>query len=186
MLRIIGVGICEGHLTDRARSLLERSEIVYGSERAINLAKRWINGEIKILRSFNSEVYSKIEKEAIEKEVAVLSTGDPMVAGLGKFFKNAEIEPGISSVQVALSKLKVDLCNVLVVNAHGREFEVGKRSLLILADRSFDLKILGDTEVVVLEDLCSGEKIKKGLASEIKKVESNNSIIYVSNPHEVI
>lgn len=178
MLRIIGVGICEGHLTDRAKELIRKSEVVYGSERALRLAEKWIKGEAKVLREFKSEVYSEIEREAIEKEVAVLSTGDPMVAGLGKFFRNAEIEPGISSVQVALSKLKVDLCEVLVVNAHSRRFEIGKRSLLILADRSFDLTMLGDAEVVVLEDLCSRERIRKGVASELK-LESNNSIVYV-------
>lgn len=178
MLRIIGVGICEGHLTDRAKALIERSEVVYGSERALKLAENWIKGDVRILKKFGSEVYSQIEKEASEKDVAVLSTGDPMVAGLGKFFKKAEIEPGISSVQVALSKLKVDLCDVLVVNAHGKKFEVGKRSLLILADKNFDLKLLGNSEIVVLEDLCSKERIRRGLASEVT-IESNNSIIYV-------
>ncbi|MFN3383421.1 MAG: precorrin-6y C5,15-methyltransferase (decarboxylating) subunit CbiE [Archaeoglobaceae archaeon] len=178
MLRIIGVGICEGHLTERAKALIEQSEVVYGSERAILLAEKWIKGETRVMKRFNSEAYSEIEKESIGKEVAVLSTGDPMVAGLGKFFRNAEIEPGISSVQVALSKLKVDLCDVIVVNAHGRRFEVGNRSLLILADKGFDLKLLGDREVVLLEDLCSKERIKRGLASEMK-LESNNSMIYV-------
>ncbi|MEM0203701.1 MAG: precorrin-6y C5,15-methyltransferase (decarboxylating) subunit CbiE [Archaeoglobaceae archaeon] len=178
MLRIIGVGICEGHITDRAKALIERSEVVYGSERALKLAENWIKGDVRILKKFGDEVYSQIEKEASEKEVAVLSTGDPMVAGLGKFFKKAEIEPGISSVQVALSKLKVDLCDVLVVNAHGRKFDVGKRSLLILADKNFDPKLLGDAEIVVLEDLCSKERIRRGLASEVT-IESNNSIIYV-------
>lgn len=178
MLRIIGVGICEGHLTDRAKSLIEKSDIVYGSERALKLAEKWIRGEAKVLKKFSGEVYSQIEKEAVEKEVVVLSTGDPMVAGLGKFFKKAEIEPGISSVQVALSKLKVDLCDVLVVNAHSRKFEIGRRSLLVLADKSFDLKSLGNVEVIVLEDLCSEERIRKGIASEMK-LESNNSIIYV-------
>lgn len=178
MLRIIGVGICDGHLTDRAKAIIEKSEIVYGSERALKLAEKWITGNVGVLRKFNTEIYSRIEREAMEKDIAVLSTGDPMVAGLGKFFMNAEIEPGISSVQVALSKLKLDLCDVLVVNAHGRKFELGERSLLILADKSFDLKALGEKEVVVLEDLCLGGRIRRGLASEMK-IESNNSIVYV-------
>ncbi len=178
MLRIIGVGICEGHLTERAKALIEKSEVVYGSERALKLAEKWVRGESRVLKKFGAEIYSQIEKEAMEREVAVLSTGDPMVAGLGKFFRNAEIEPGISSVQVALSKLKVDLCDVMVVNAHGRKFELEKRSLLILADKNFDLRLLGDKEVVVLEDLCSKERIKRGLASEMK-LDSNNSMIYL-------
>ncbi|MEM0350634.1 MAG: SAM-dependent methyltransferase [Archaeoglobaceae archaeon] len=180
MLRIIGVGICEGHLTDRAKALIKSSEIVYGSEKAIRLAEECIKGEKVVMRKFNSEVYAEIEREGKKREVAVLSTGDPMVAGLGKFFKEAEIEPGISSVQLALAKLKLDLCEVLVVNAHGRKFEIGKRGMLILADKNFDLSTFGGKRITLIEDLCSGERIKVGDAREMR-IESNNVIIYVGD-----
>lgn len=180
MLRIIGVGICEGQITDRAKEMIEKAEVVYGSERALRLADRWIRGERVLMKKFSSEIYSEIEKESERREIAVLSTGDPMVAGLGKFFKKAEIEPGISSVQLALSRLKIDLCDVLVVNAHGRRFEIGKRGLLILADKNFDLSIFGEKEIFVIEDMCSGEKFKRGPASDLK-LESNNAIIYVGD-----
>lgn len=180
MLRIIGVGICEGQITERAKDMISSAEVVYGSERALKLAEKWIGGEKVLLKKFSREVYAEIEKEGEKRDVAVLSTGDPMVAGLGKFFRKAEIEPGISSVQLALSKLRIDLCEVLVVNAHGKRFEIGKRDLLILADKNFDLSVFGDKQIVIIEDICSGEKIKKGLASDLK-VESNNVIIYVGD-----
>lgn len=180
MLRIIGVGICEGQITERAKDMISSAEVVYGSERALKLAEKWIRGEKVLLKKFSREVYAEIEKEGEKRDVAVLSTGDPMVAGLGKFFRKAEIEPGISSVQLALSKLRIDLCEVLVVNAHGKRFEIGKRDLLILADKNFDLSVFGDKQIVIIEDICSGEKIKKGLTSDLK-VESNNVIIYVGD-----
>ncbi|MDW7989820.1 MAG: precorrin-6y C5,15-methyltransferase (decarboxylating) subunit CbiE [Archaeoglobaceae archaeon] len=180
MLRIIGVGICEGHMTDRAKNFIEKAEIVYGSERALKLADKWVRGEKILMKKFDKDVYSEIAKEGEKREVAVLSTGDPMVAGLGKFFRSAEVEPGISSVQLALSKLKVDLCEVLVVNAHGKKLEIGKRGLLILTDKNFDLSALGKKEIIVLEDLCSAERIKRGTTEDIK-LESNNAIIYLGD-----
>ncbi len=42
---------------------------------------------------------SRIEKEAENTKVVVVSAGDPIVAELGKLFSD-EVEPGISGVQV--------------------------------------------------------------------------------------
>ncbi|MEM1578961.1 MAG: precorrin-6y C5,15-methyltransferase (decarboxylating) subunit CbiE [Archaeoglobaceae archaeon] len=180
MLRIIGVGICDGHITERAKKAISEAKVVYGSARAIRLAERFINGEKRIMNKFTNEIYEEIEREAEKESVAVLSTGDPMVAGLGKFFKKAEVEPGISSIQLALAKLKIDLCDVIVYNAHGKRFETDKKGMLILADKSFDLSTFGHTKVTILEDLCMDERIRKGFADEIR-LESNNCIIYLGD-----
>lgn len=180
MLKIIGVGICEGHITERAKKAISSAEVVYGSSRAIKLAERFIDGEKRVMSKFSNEIYEEIEREAEKSLVAVLSTGDPMIAGLGKFFKKAEVEPGISSIQLALSKLKIDLCDVIVYNAHGKKLEIDKKGFLILADKNFDLSTFGHTKVIILEDLCMDERIRKGFADEIKP-ESNNCIIYVGD-----
>ena len=181
MLRVVGVGICRGHITERAKRLIEGAEIVYGSKRALELIDEYVRGEIRILRSFDKSVRAEVEREAEKANVIVASTGDPMVSGLGKLF-GKEVEPGISSVQVALAKLGVDLCEVVVVDAHAKRFDridLLNRHLLILADRKFDLSIFGDRKVVVLENLCSeNEQILCGFANEIT-LKSDYSIVFV-------
>lgn len=179
MLHVVGVGICKGHITERVRKLLEEAEIVYGSRRALELIGDYVNGKSEVLRCFDKSVRMKIEKEAEKTNVVVASTGDPMVSGLGRLFKG-KVEPGISSVQVALAKLNVDLCEVVVVDAHAKsEIDYLNRHLLILADRKFDLNIFGHREVVVLENLCSeDEQILCGFADEMK-LRSDYSIVFV-------
>ena len=59
------------------------------------------------------------------------------MSGLGTLFDGI-IVVGISSVQVALTKFRVDLYDMLVVDAHAKKFEIKNRHLLILADKKFD------------------------------------------------
>ena len=179
MLHIVGVGICRGHITERAKRLIEEAEIVYGSKRALELIDEYVKGESRVLRRFDKDMRLKIEREAERANIVVASTGDPMVAGLGKLF-SGKVEPGISSVQIALARLGVDLCEVVVVDAHAKRFDgILNRHLLILADRKFDLSIFGHRRVVVLENLCSeDEQILCGFADEMK-LRSDRSIIFV-------
>ena len=181
MLHVVGVGICRGHITERAKRLIEEAEIVYGSKRALELIGEYVKGESRILRRFDECIRAEVEREAEKASVVVASTGDPMVAGLGKLF-GGEVEPGISSVQVALARFGVDLCEVAVVDAHAKRFDrlnLSHRHLLILADKKFDLSIFGHRRVVVLENLCSeNERMLYGFADEMR-LRSDYSIVFV-------
>jgi cobalt-precorrin-7 (C5)-methyltransferase len=83
-------------------------------------------------------------------DAVVLSTGDPMLAGLG--YLKGEVIPGISSLQIACSRLHIPLSRVAVVVAHGRGHEKGMRDALeeirrqkivfLLADPKFDVREL--------------------------------------------
>ena len=53
----------------------------------------------------------------------ILSTGDPMLAGLG--YLKGEVIPGISSLQIAAARLHIPLSRVVVVVAHGHGHEQG-------------------------------------------------------------
>ncbi|WP_290898622.1 cobalt-precorrin-7 (C(5))-methyltransferase [Ferroglobus sp.] len=174
MLYVVGVGAAKGYLTDKAKQIISKADVVYGSKRAIEYAEEFIRGEIRVLKKFGREVYDEIERVAKEKNVVVLSTGDPMVSGLGKKI-NGIVEPGISSVQLALARLKLDLCEVVVVDSHGKNsYDEIERALefrgkvLVLADKNFDpSKVRG--KVTVLENLGLeneriGEEIKSDLA----------------------
>ncbi len=167
---IVGVGCCPGHMTERAMEELKRAEVVFGSRRALEIAKGYIRGEVVELKRFDEETMREIEELGKRKRVAVLSTGDPMVVGLGKRLRG-DVVPGISSVQLALARLGLDLSEVIVFDCHGRNRDVEMlpgRKLLILADRSFDVKRF--EKYVVLENLgyeneriCENCEIKSNL-----------------------
>lgn len=182
MLSIVGVGICEGQITERASKIIRDAEIVFGSKRALKLASKFIVGKTMELNRFNEEIYREIEKIAQEKNVVVLSTGDPMIAGLGTKLKGY-VEPGISSVQMALAKLREDLCNAIVIDAHAKNAEkefdlIERRNLIILADKKFDPSIFGNRRVALFEEICGKEKLSIGKAEEIR-VTSDYSILFV-------
>lgn len=182
MLNIVGVGICEGQITERASKLISQAEIVFGSKRALQLASKFISGEFYELKSFEERTYKEIENIAERKNVVVLSTGDPMVAGLGTKLKG-NVEPGISSVQMALAKLREDLCNAVVIDAHAKNAEkelelIEKRNLIILADKKFDPSVFGSRKVALIEDICGKERFLIQKANEIK-ISSDYSILFV-------
>jgi cobalt-precorrin-7 (C5)-methyltransferase len=75
----------------------------------------------------------------------VLSTGDPMLSGLG--YLPGRVVPGISSLQVACARLKISLLKVVPVTVHGRsldpepiasELRKGK-CVFLLTDENTDL-----------------------------------------------
>ncbi len=160
MIKIVGVGPAKGYLTERAIKEIERAEVVYGSRRAVELAEKYIKGEKVTISKFDHEAYRRIEEVGRKRRVVVLSTGDPMVSGLGKRI-DGEVEPGISSVQLALARLKVDLTEVVVIDWHTDEcmddvlkaFEMGRDALILANSRSNVKKLSELANVVVLENL---------------------------------
>ena len=166
-LVIVGVGASKGYLTERAVEEIQKADIVYGSKRALEIAKKCIKSDFVEIKKFSRDVYKAIEEEGKRRRVVVLSTGDPMVIGLGKRIKG-EVIPGVSSVQLAMAKLNVDLTEVVVIDGHAkgcieevkRAFKIG-RNALILADSKFNLeKLRTFADVIVLENLgYEGERI---------------------------
>lgn len=182
-VKIVGVGAGPGMLTQKAIDAIKNARHVYGSARALALAKEHIRGDSTVLESYDLRV---------EDDACILSTGDPMLSGLGvKAPHDAEIIPGISSAQLACARLKVDATDIVAVTTHGKEPSQSKkmlqevallnRDLFVLADPNFDLvdicaywDSLGyDGEVVVLEDLgYETEKVSHGRITSPPKRES--------------
>ncbi|KQC11898.1 MAG: cobalt-precorrin-6Y C(5)-methyltransferase, partial [Methanosaeta sp. SDB] len=113
-------------------------------------------------------------------EAVVLSTGDPMLSGLG--YLDGEVVPGISSMQVACARLKVSQLKVIPITVHGRSMdpelileEVARgKGIFLLVDDSTDLlglcRLLEERglsrDVAVLTDLgYPEEEIRKGTTS---------------------
>ena len=66
MIWIVGAGICRGHLTERARKLIERADVVYGSRRAIELAEV---AKARVLERFDDGTLRKVVEEGRHRDV---------------------------------------------------------------------------------------------------------------------
>jgi cobalt-precorrin-7 (C5)-methyltransferase len=159
---IIGVGAGPNLLTEEAINAIRIARIIYGSRRAIKLAENHIRPEtsVNIIEDFKK--LSELPESAI-----VLSTGDPMLSGLG--YLPGRIIPGISCMQLSCARLKVSQLRVVPVTLHGRranpeavasELKKGK-CVFLITDETTDLvglcNYLEDqgisVEVVVLHEL---------------------------------
>lgn len=138
---IVGVGVGPNMLTQEAIEAIRCAPIVYGSKRAIELASKYIECEARKIDNYKT-------LHLLPKDAVVLSTGDPMFSGLGKFAGEGDtIIPGISSLQVACVRLGINLSDLAIITAHGRdpapakkvlalELELGK-NIFMLPDASF-------------------------------------------------
>jgi len=143
-MKIIGVGCGPGLLTDQAIKELKKARFAYGSERAIELAHMHLpqNCAVKSI-----DDYKKLH--TLPDDAVVLSTGDPMLAGLG--YLKGEVIPGISSLQIATARLHIPLSQISIVVAHGRGHEKGMRDTADEVRRGKIVFLLADPKFSVTE-----------------------------------
>jgi len=168
----VGVGAGPGMLTEEAIKVIEDAAIIYGSERSIELVREHISPGCTVKAI---EDYKKLRE--LPEGAVVLSTGDPMLSGLG--YLPGRVVPGISSLQLACSRLKLSLLKVVPITVHGRSLEPDAvaselsrgKMVFLLIDAGTDLAgLCGYLEgaglsrnVVVLTDLgYPQEKIWRG------------------------
>ncbi|MDD1760279.1 MAG: cobalt-precorrin-7 (C(5))-methyltransferase [Methanothrix sp.] len=140
---IVGVGAGPHMLTEQAAIAVARARLIYGSERAIDLVRKHI-GSACTVRIIDD--YKKLHH--LPEDAVVLSTGDPMLSGLG--YLKGEVIPGISSLQVACARLKISELLVVPITVHGRKldsaaiaFELQRgKTVFLLTDEETDLKSL--------------------------------------------
>jgi len=136
-MKIIGVGCGPGLLTEQAIQELKQAGSVYGSDRAIGLARAYLPKDCTV-RSIDD--YKKLPQ--LPAHAVLLSTGDPMLAGLG--YLNGTVIPGISSLQIAACRLHLPLSRVTVVVAHGRGHEQGMQETVEEVKRGKIVFLLAD------------------------------------------
>jgi cobalt-precorrin-7 (C5)-methyltransferase len=144
-MKIIGVGCGPGMLTEHAIREISQASIIYGSDRAVELAKSYIPPDCVVKTIDDFKNLDKVGENAV-----ILSTGDPMLAGLG--YLSGEVIPGISSLQLVTARLHIPLSRISVVVAHGRGHEKGIKDTIeeisrgkivfLLADPKFDVLML--------------------------------------------
>ena len=143
---IVGVGAGPGMLTEEAMKAISEARTIYGSERAIEIASQHISPDCSV---HIIEDYRKLQQ--LPKGAVVLSTGDPMLSGLG--YLDGQIIPGISSMQVACARLRISQLRMVPVTLHGRaithdslaritsEMRAG-RCVFLLTDDSTNLPLI--------------------------------------------
>ena len=143
-MKIVGVGCGPGMLTEEAIRAIASAPSVYGSDRAIELARAHIPESCDVRSIDDFKNLSHLPEDAV-----ILSTGDPMLAGLG--YLSGEVIPGISSLQVAAARLRIPLARVAVVVAHGKGHEKGMQETLLELKRGKIVFLLADPKFDVTE-----------------------------------
>lgn len=141
---IVGVGIGPGMMTKEAENAIARARLIYGSRRAIELAREHISPDSQVL-----EIKDYKSLYSLPEDAVVLSTGDPMLSGLG--YLPGRVIPGISSLQVACARLKISELNVVPISVHGRRMDMEAIASELARNRSVFLLTDDRTD---LEDLC--------------------------------
>ncbi|HQD26441.1 MULTISPECIES: cobalt-precorrin-7 (C(5))-methyltransferase [Methanoculleus] len=174
-MKIVGVGCGPGMLTAEAARIIAGASLIYGSARAIELARDAIPPECEV-----HEITDYRSLRSLPDHAVVLSTGDPMLAGLG--YLPGEVVPGISSLQVAFARLKLPLTRAAIVSAHGKDHiravadakkeVLAGRVVFLIADPAFKVGALAAAlppriRIAVCEDLgYPAERIAVGTAAE--------------------
>lgn len=179
-MKIIGVGCGPGMITEEGIRILRNAALVYGSLRAIELASVYLtDAEVHEITDYKS-------LRTLPDTAVVLSTGDPLMAGLG--YLPGDVISGISSLQAAYAKLHIPWTNAAVVNAHGKNHAeaVAKaavdirngHSVFLIADPEFSIENLAaslppETKIAVCSDLgYSTESVNAGTAENPPKPSS--------------
>jgi len=171
-MKVIGVGCGEGMLTEEAIAAILSARLIYGSARAIERVDRYIHPDctVNIITDYKA-------LKGLLDDTVILSTGDPLLAGLG--YLGGEIISGISSLQVAFARVGVPWSNVSVINAHGKDHDKAmvdivhdisrNRPVFIIADPKFPVQRVADAlrgtdpEIIICQDLGEDEeKILRG------------------------
>lgn len=144
-MKVVGVGCGPGMLTEAAIAAIRDAKEIHGSERAIERAAEQIppGCEVHVITDYKA-------LRSLPETAVVLSTGDPMLAGLG--YLGGEVISGISSYQYACAKLHIPMTKTVIVNAHAKDheqaiadilFEIsGGKTAFIIADPAFDVSAL--------------------------------------------
>ncbi len=181
---IIGVGAGAGMLTEEGIALIHAAKLIYGSDRAIELARKFAAADAVLIEITDYKALRTLPENAV-----VLSTGDPLMAGLG--YLPGDVVPGISSLQVAFARLKAPWTNVAVVNAHGKDHAsaiaraaadtTAGHSVFVIADPDFSVTQLAaalagisrEIRIAVCENLgYPEERIAEGTAENPPEVRS--------------
>ena len=150
-MKVVGVG-CGPHMaTEEAIAIIRSATHIYGSRQAVERVRSYIREETSICYSYDTKVLALLSDETV-----VLSTGDPLMAGLGTL-PSAIVTPGISSMQLACARLHLSWDLLCIVNAHSTSHSLAiERTcravsdgyvVFLIADPTFSIQMLAEALV---------------------------------------
>ncbi|MDG6243054.1 MAG: cobalt-precorrin-7 (C(5))-methyltransferase [Methanolobus sp.] len=185
---IVGVGVGPGMMTQEAIDVISSAPVVYGSRRSIELAEDFIKCEAHLIKDYKN-------LHLLPEDAVVLSTGDPMFSGLGKFATEKDrVVTGISSIQAACARFHVEMSNLAMITAHGRDpaparealtREIGlRKNIFLLPADTFGPKevasVLGeigvDARICIYEDI--GYPYERSICGTVNNPPEHHSDMY--------
>ncbi|MFH0966648.1 MAG: cobalt-precorrin-7 (C(5))-methyltransferase [Methanobacteriota archaeon] len=189
-MKIVGVGCGPGLLTEQARAVIREATLIVGSDRAISLVREEVSPYCEVREIEDYRALKSLPDEAI-----VLSTGDPMLSGLG--YLPGDVIPGISSVQLGAARLHIPLTGLLILSAHGRDHEEAismtveevsrGRKICLITDPGFQIDTLAkqllqnpDISIIACQDIgYDYEDIIRGTPANPPKPTSGMYILFI-------
>ncbi|MBU4535262.1 MAG: precorrin-3B C(17)-methyltransferase [Euryarchaeota archaeon] len=128
MISIVGIGPTREDITLRALEAIKKAEVVIGYKRYVNSVNDLLDGKEIIKKGMGDEIVRAemaIQKSLEGKKVAIISSGDPGVFGMGNVFFQlvgkysgieVEVIPGVTAANYAASLLGAPLHDFAVIS----------------------------------------------------------------------
>jgi len=127
--RINIIGINPGKkFNDNELLCIENSDVIFAGKRNIELLNNIKKDKIEI-KDMKNFLFNLNEYFKNNKVITIIASGDPLFYGIGKLIINnfdkkfIDIFPNISTLQMAMAKIKEDYNNIKVISLHGREIK---------------------------------------------------------------
>ncbi len=122
---VIGIDVIDQPLSQEKQQYVKKADVLIGGRKHLESMTFFKGRTISITRDIPLLIENI--KQALEQElrIVVLATGDPLLFGIANtlidhFGINAiEVHPGISAVQVALSRLGIKTNQAVILSRHG-------------------------------------------------------------------
>jgi cobalt-precorrin-7 (C5)-methyltransferase len=190
---VLGIGPGnKDYLLKKTEKIIEKMDVLIGGSRALETFAEQKAKKIKItlpLVKIKNYILTNYEK----KKIAVLVSGDPGLYSLLNYLKREinldilEVIPGISSLQLAASRIQISWNDMRITSLHGKD---NKEELLVLLKKEAKVGFFTDNNfppakiaeyllknkikdkiICVFENLSyADENITVGSAEEIKKL----------------
>ncbi|MCD6294167.1 MAG: precorrin-6y C5,15-methyltransferase (decarboxylating) subunit CbiE [Deltaproteobacteria bacterium] len=126
-VHIVGLGIDHNEIAPAILRRIENAEVLVGGDRLLNIFRDYPGIKVPI-KSPLERVIERVKKEMqLHRDVVVLADGDPLFFGIGERLINVlgrekvMLYPGITTLQVAASGMKIPWHDMETVSLHGRQ-----------------------------------------------------------------
>jgi cobalt-precorrin-7 (C5)-methyltransferase len=187
---VLGIGPGNGdYLLKKSEKIIYQMDVLIGGQRALDLFPDLEVKKVKIKTPL-ADIKNYILKNYQNQKIAVLVSGDPGLYSLLNYLRREldarilEVIPGISALQLAAAKIKINWNDLQITSLHGKDNKAQLLKLLqennkvgFFTDNKFPPNKIAeyllengikDQEIFVFENLSyQSEKITAGRAEKI-------------------